>query len=91
MGLRVLRSFEECLRLLLECLDLVLEYADLILEVALVQFIDVDDVVVSMFANGASEADSAVAILAKPFDVFTVVVVASEDVALALDHVGLRG
>lgn len=83
MRLGVFGPLEKSLGFLLKCFNFVFKDSDLVLQVTFVEFIDVDDVVVSMLADGAPEANAARAVLAKALDVFTAVVIAPEDAPLA--------
>ena len=82
--LGVLRPIQQRLGLLLEHLDLVLEDADLVLEVALLQLVNIDNVVISVLSNGASETNTARAVLAEAFDVLAAVIEAAEDIIVLL-------
>ena len=84
MCFRVFCSVKESLGLFSQHIDFVLEKANLVFEIALFELIDVDNVVVPMLADGASEADTAGTIFAEAFDIFTSVVQASEYVVVLL-------
>lgn len=84
MCFRVFGSVKESLGLFSQHIDFVLENANLVFEIALFELIDVDNVVVPMLADGASEADTAGTIFAEAFDIFTSVVQASEYVVVLL-------
>ena len=56
--LRVLGSVEQCLGFFAQHLNLVFEDADLVLKVRTIELVDVNYVVVTMLANGATEADA---------------------------------
>lgn len=80
MRLRILSPIKQRLGLFLKHIYLIIKYANLVLEITLVELIDVDNIVISVLADGAPETDAGAAIFAKTFHVFGAVVVASEDV-----------
>ncbi len=82
--LGVLGALQECLGLLLEHFDFVFEDSDLVLEVALLQLVNIDDVVISVLSNGASEANTTRTVFAEALDVLASVVEAAENVVVLL-------
>ena len=74
MGLGVFGAVEKSLGLFFKTVNLVLKHPYLIFEIALLQLVNVDNVVISMLADGASEANAAAAVLAEAFHVLAAVV-----------------
>ena len=82
--LGVLGAIQEGFGLLLEHLDFVFKDADLILEVALLKLVNIDNIVISVLSNGASETNTARTVFAKALDVLASVVEAAENVVVLL-------
>ena len=84
VGLGVLCSIQQGLGLLFEHINFILKYADLVLQVTLLQLIDVDNIVVSVLANGAPEANATGTVFAEAFHVLAAVVEAPEHIVVGL-------
>ena len=80
----VLGAIQEGLGLLLQHFNFVFEDSDLVLEVTLLQLVNIDNVVISVLSNGASETNTARAVLAEAFDVLAAVIEAAEDIIVLL-------
>ena len=73
-------AVKKSLRFFFQHINLVIKYSNLILEITFIELINIDNIMISMFADSAPKTDARTAILAKTFDILRAVIVASENV-----------
>lgn len=79
VSFRIFGAVKKGLCFFFKHINLIVKNTNLVFEIRFIKFINVDDVVISMFANGASEADTRTAIFTKSFHILAPMVMASEN------------
>jgi len=82
VSFRIFGAVKQGFCFFLQHINLVVKNTNLVFEIRFIKFINIDDVVISMLTNGASEADTRTAIFTKSFHVLAPVVMASENATI---------